>query len=193
MRFLRQNATHKVICGPFVDVTDGATKETGVLLSTADQAEALRHDGTTVVDISGYTWAAITTMDGYYNLTLQTGITDTVGHLVIDIADVSVCLPVREEFTVLEEEVYDAYFASGAAGFQAGPTIAVPSNTTKPPVNPTLEEATMYIYWRLVYGTIGISATEEVVYADDGTTELYTKGITDSAGVVTYAEAVAGT
>ena len=65
-RIIRQNATHKVIVGPFVDVTDGATKETGVLLSTADQAEALQHDDTSIVDISGYTWAAITTMTGYY-------------------------------------------------------------------------------------------------------------------------------
>ncbi len=63
MRFIRQNATHKVIIGPFVDVGDGFTPETGVALSTADEAEALRHDGTTVVSISAYTWAAITTMD----------------------------------------------------------------------------------------------------------------------------------
>lgn len=114
MRFIRQNATHKVVLGPFVDKTDGFTPETGITLSGADEAEAIRHDSATVVDISAYTWAAITTMDGYYNLTLQTGITDTVGHLVIAVHDDSVCLPVRAEFTVIEEAVYDALFASAA-------------------------------------------------------------------------------
>lgn len=114
MRFIRQNATHKVVIGPFVDVGDGFTPETAVTLSGADEAEAIRHDGTTVVSISGYTWAAITTMDGYYNLTLQSGITDTVGHLVIAVHDDDVCLPVRAEFTVVEEAVYDALFASAA-------------------------------------------------------------------------------
>ena len=119
MQFIRQGATHKVVIGPFVDVGDGFTPETGVALSSADEAEVILHDGTSVVDISGYTWAAITTMDGYYNLTLQSGISGTVGHMIVVVNDDSVCLPVMARFTVLEEAVYDRDFAASATGVDA--------------------------------------------------------------------------
>ena len=118
MFFIRQNMTGKLRIGPFVDVTDGATMETGVTLSGADSATALLSDDTTV-DISGYTWAAITGSDGYYSLTAQTGFTDTPGYCVIQVQDVSVCLPVRNEFYILEEAIYDALFAASAAAFDS--------------------------------------------------------------------------
>jgi len=189
--FIRQNDTGLVSIGPAVSISDGYTAVTTLSLSSADSARAKLGDDTTV-DISGYTFAATTNMDGEYDLTLQTGITDTVGPLTILIEDVSLCLPIREKFYVVEEEVYDALYATNAAGFQAGPTLAVPSNQTKPPLNPTMEEALMYVYWRLIYGKITVDATEEIAFADDGSTELYTKAVTDSGGTVTYAEAVAG-
>ena len=56
---IRQGATHKVLVGPVVAVGDGFTPVTTLALSTADEAEALVHDSVTVVDISGYTWAAV--------------------------------------------------------------------------------------------------------------------------------------
>ena len=116
MQFIRQNATHKVVLGPTVAVGDGFTPVTTLSLSTADEAEAILHDNGTVVDISGYTWAAITTADGYYHLTLQSGITSTVGHLTILVNDDSLCLPIKADFTVIEEAVYDALYAASAAG-----------------------------------------------------------------------------
>jgi len=190
--FIRQNDTGLLRIGPFVDVSNGATPITNVTLSGADGAYASLGDDSEV-DISGYTWAAVTNMDGFYDLTLQTGITDTCGILDIWIWDTSLCLPVHNKFFVVEEEVYDAFYATSAAGFQAGPSLAVPSSTTKPPNDPTLEEAIMYLYWRLIYGKVTVDGTEEVVFADDGSTELYTKAVTDSGGTVTYAEAAAGT
>jgi hypothetical protein len=114
--FIRQNATHKVVLGPAVAVGDGFTPITTLDISTSDEAEAILHDNGTVVDISAYTWAAITTADGYYHLTLQSGISGTVGHLTIVVNDDSLCLPLRADFTVLEEAVYDAMYAASAAG-----------------------------------------------------------------------------
>lgn len=188
--FIRQNDTGTVRVGPVMD--SSGVIVTTLSLATADSAYASLGDDSEV-DISGYTMSAVANMDGMYDLTLQTGITDTCGILEILIEDVSLCLPVSKTFFVVEEEVYDAFYATNAAGFQAGPTLAVPSDTTKPPLNPTLEEAMMYLYWRLVYGKVTVDATEEIVFADNGTTELYTKAVTDSAGTVTYAEAAAGT
>ena len=119
MLFLRQLATHKVVLGPFVSVSDGFTPVTGVSLQTggdpADAAEAIRHDSGETVDISAYTWAGIANADGYYHLTLQAGAVG-IGHLTIVITNDSLHLPVKAEFTVVEEAVYDVLFASLAVG-----------------------------------------------------------------------------
>lgn len=122
MRFLRQSTQVLVRIGPFVDVGDGFTPETGITLGAADEAELLKDTGG-VVDISAATWAAIATADGYYNLTLTTSHTDTLGQLTIVVQDDSVCLPVVAYFMVLPPHVYDSMFgdASGEAGTaQAG-------------------------------------------------------------------------
>jgi hypothetical protein len=116
MFFVRQNATHKVVFGPAVAVADGFTPVTTLDISTADEAEAILHDNGTVVDISGYTWAAIATADGYYHLTLQAAISGTVGHLTILINDDSLVYPLRADFTVVEEAVYDQFYAGSASG-----------------------------------------------------------------------------
>lgn len=191
--YIRQNDTGLLRIGPAVDVSDGATPETTLDISTADGAYASLGDDSEV-DISAYTWAAVTNMDGFYDLTLQTGITDTVGILDIWIWDTSLCLPIHNKFYVVEETVYDALFATSALGFSATTTItgAAPASTTKPPSTPTEREMLEYVYWRLVYGKVTVDGTEEIVFADDGTTECYTKAVTDAAGTVTYAEAAAG-
>jgi len=127
MFFIRQGATHKVVIGPVVAVTDGFTPITTLSVSTADEAEVILHDNATVVSISGYTFAAITTADGYYHLTLQSGISGTVGHMTVVINDDSLCLPVKADFTIIEEAAYDAVYAAAAPGY----VVDQPVNTTK--------------------------------------------------------------
>src|SRR3990167_6022789 len=100
-RELRANTQVVVTIGPFVDVGDAYTPETGITLGVADEAELMKHGATTVTDASGYTWAAVTSADGYYSLTIPTGGVDTPGPLVVLVNDDSVCLPVRNEFNVL--------------------------------------------------------------------------------------------
>jgi hypothetical protein len=117
MLYVRQGATHKVVLGPAVAVGDGFTPVTTLTLSGADEAEVILHDNGTVVDISGYTFAAITTADGYYHLTLQSGISNTVGHMTVVVNDDSLILPLRADFTVVEEAIYDALFAGSANAF----------------------------------------------------------------------------
>lgn len=111
---LKQSTEIKVRIGPFVDATDGKTPETAVALSTADEAELLKANGAATVDISGATWAAVTGADGWYDLTLTTSHTDTIGELVVVVHDDSVCLPVHRTFQVVEEAIYDALYGSGA-------------------------------------------------------------------------------
>lgn len=106
---IRQNSTDKISIGPAVDL-DGFTLNTALLISTADSASVKLGDDS-VVDISGYTWAATTNMDGEFDLTLQSGISDTIGPLTVLIEDVSLILPIREKFYVYDPVVYDTMFA----------------------------------------------------------------------------------
>lgn len=114
---LKQSTQIKVRVGPFVDVGDGFTPETGITLGAADEAELLKANGAATVDISGATWAAVTGADGWYDLTLTTSHTDTVGELIVVVHDDSVCLPVFTSFQVIEEALYDAIFAASANAF----------------------------------------------------------------------------
>lgn len=126
-QILRQSTQVVVRIGPFVDVTDAFTPETGVTLTgggdNADEAEALKAAGAATADISANTWAAITGCDGWYNLTLSTSNTDTVGTLDIVIQNDSVHLPVYARFQVIEEALFDGIYAASAA--------VVPANTTQ--------------------------------------------------------------
>lgn len=128
-QILRQSTQVVVRVGPFVDVGDGFTPETGVTLSGADEAELLKAAGAATVDISGATWAAITGADGWYNLTLTTSHTDTIGTLDVVVNDDSVCLPVFARFQVIEEAAFDAIYASSASPATAAGVSAVETDT----------------------------------------------------------------
>lgn len=113
---LRQSTAVTIVVGPFMDASDGVTPETGITLGAADQAEVLKAGGAATVDISGRTFTAITGADGFYHLSLIAGDVDTVGAGRIVIQDSSVCVPVQIPFQVIEEAVYDAFYASSADG-----------------------------------------------------------------------------
>ncbi len=118
MQELQANTQVVVTIGPFVDVGDGFTPETGVTLGAADEAELVKHAGTTGNDISGRTFAVLSTaVDGYYNLTLTTGDTDTEGMLLIVIQDDDVFLPVKAEYMVLSQAAYVSKYTAKDAGF----------------------------------------------------------------------------
>ena len=114
MQVLRQSTQVKVRIGPFVDVGDGFTPETGITLGSADEAELLKADGAATVSLAAATWAAISGADGYFDLTLTTSHTDTVGTLEVVVQDDSVCLPVLARFQVITADAYDALYASDA-------------------------------------------------------------------------------
>ena len=106
MIILRQSTGIKVRVGPAVDATDAVTPETTLALGTADQAELLKANGAATVDISTATFAAVTGSDGWYDLTLTTSHTDTIGELEIIIQDSSLMLPIFAKFQVIEEVVF---------------------------------------------------------------------------------------
>ena len=112
---LKQSTSIDIRMGPFVDSADGVTPETGITLGAADQAEVLKYNGAATAAMAG-TFAAVTGSDGWYDYTVATGDVDTVGEVVFVVQDSSVCLPVFTRGYVVEEAVYDALYASSAAG-----------------------------------------------------------------------------
>lgn len=121
MQALRADTQTKVRIGPFVDVGDGFTPETGVTLAgggdNADEAELLKAAGAATVDISAYTWAAIAGCDGWYDLTLAAGGLDTEGVLTVVIQNDSVHLPVHKEFMVMNAPAFDAFYAAAGTDY----------------------------------------------------------------------------
>lgn len=116
MQHLRANTEVIVTVGPFVDVGDGFTPQTDITLG-GNEAELLKHGSTSVVDISGATWVAVTDCRGYYSLTLTTAYTNTEGLLVVIVQDDSDTLPVKQEYMVLSEAAWDSLYAPKDDGF----------------------------------------------------------------------------
>ena len=104
--FLKQSTSVVVLVGPFLDLTDMVTPETGITLGAADEAEVRKHGAAAFTDISSNTFTHIS--NGYYALTLTTTDTNTVGNLEVVVMDTSVCLPIRMDFTVLPANTYDS-------------------------------------------------------------------------------------
>lgn len=130
--FLRQStASQEVLLGSFLDDTDGKTAETGLTIANTD-IKVWKSGGTT--EASKNSGGATHIASGRYYAVLDATDTDTVGLLEINV-HVSGALPVRRQFYVLEEAVYDALFAASAAGYQvpiwaaANSTVAL-TNTT---------------------------------------------------------------
>lgn len=112
MLYLKQStASQAVLLGPFIDDTDGATAETGLTIANTD-IRLSKNGGNMVAKNSG---GGTHDENGYYTITLDATDTNTVGRLQIS-CKVAGALAVFQEYQVLEETVYDALFASGAAG-----------------------------------------------------------------------------
>ena len=110
MQFLKANTEVIVTVGPFVDVGDGFTPQTDITLGAADEAELIKHGSTSVVDISGATWAAVTSCRGYYSLTITAALASDEGLMTVVVQDDSECLPVKAEYMVLSEAAFAPLF-----------------------------------------------------------------------------------
>lgn len=112
MNYLKQStAGQAVVLGPFVDDTDGATAETALTIANTD-IKLSKNGGTMANKNSG---GGTHDANGWYTITLDATDTATVGRLQVS-CKVAGALPVFQEFTVLEETIYDALFGAAATG-----------------------------------------------------------------------------
>ena len=111
MLYLKQStASQSVLIGPFVDSTDGATAETGLSIANTD-IRLSKNGGNLGAKNSG---GGTHDEAGWYTITLDATDTDTVGRLQLH-CKMSGALMVHHEYQVLEENVFDAWFAASAA------------------------------------------------------------------------------
>jgi hypothetical protein len=141
-QFLRQSTAATIMFGPFVDKTDGVTLKTdattitdidhastGIFLSKAGAAAAIRHASVTASVADAY---------GMMKVTLDPTDTNTIGTLDVLFAKAATYLPVHKQFTVLDEAVYDALFGTVALATATnitGGTITTVTNLTNAPTN----------------------------------------------------------
>ena len=141
MQELRQSTEIKVRVGSAVDATDGVTPETTLTLGAADQAELLKHNGAATVDISGRAFAAVTSVSGWYDLTLTTTDTNTLGQLTVVIQDSSLMAPIFRDFMVIAQQYWDSKYSTDTLQVDVtqwlGTTAATPTVAGVPEVDLT--------------------------------------------------------
>lgn len=118
--FLKQSTSQVVRYGPCLDITDGVTEETALTLAQADMR--LSKDGGAFAQ-KNTTGNATHDSDGWYSTTLDATDTATVGELILNVHQPANMLPVWMRFFVVEEAVYDDFFAASAGGYLK-PTVA---------------------------------------------------------------------
>ena len=111
--FLKQaTAAQSVALGPFVDDTDFKTPETALTIANTD-IKLVVNGGVSANKNSG---GATHRVNGVYGVTFDATDTATVGEMEVSVS-VAGALIVFDKFTILEEAVYDALFASAAPGY----------------------------------------------------------------------------
>jgi hypothetical protein len=176
-------------------VGDGFTPVTALTLSGADEAELLKAAGAATVSIAASTFAAITGADGWYDLTLTTTDTNTIGTLDVVVNDDSLILPIHARFQVIEEAAYDAIYAASAAPATAAGVSAV---ETKVDTVDTNVDAILVDTGTTLQGELdGIQTTVDAILVDTGTTlqaeldAIQAAVITNAAGVDIAADIIA--
>lgn len=113
--FLKQStASQSRAIGPFLDDTDFKTAETGLTIANTDIKLVVNGGASANKNSGGGTHR----VNGHYGVTFDATDTATVGEMAVSVV-VSGALPVFKTFFVLEEAVYDAFFAASATGVPA--------------------------------------------------------------------------
>ena len=108
--FLKQSTAYTFRMGPFLDDTDGKTAETG--LTIEDSHVRVSKAGGNFIDKNESSNSSHDEA-GYYIVVLDATDTNAVGELLIA-AHISGALPVFVTFQVVEEAIYDAFYAGSA-------------------------------------------------------------------------------
>lgn len=169
--FLKQStASQSVLIGPFLDSTDGDTAETGLTIANTD-IRLSKNGGNMAAKNSG---GGTHDEAGWYTITLDATDTNTVGTLQLSV-DVSGALPVWHEFQVVEESVYDNFFATSAVGPLTAAQVNAQCDTAltdyDPPTNAEMEARTIAAAnYATAANLATVDTNVDAILVDTGTT-----------------------
>ncbi len=109
MIFLKQSTAIEVKVGPFLDSTDGVTAEAALTITSA---EVLLAKGAGDWTAKTEATSLVHESNGWYRCLLDTTDTNTLGTLMLQIAE-SGALPVWHEYIVLAANVFDSLIGGG--------------------------------------------------------------------------------
>ena len=121
--FIKEGSTPDIRIGPFLDDGDGKTPEESLSIGQAD-IRLSKNGGDFAQRNSSSPTNLTHDENGYYILALNATDTNTVGRLDIAVSETG-ALPVLHHLYVVEENIYDAFFGSGAAAFDANARVDV--------------------------------------------------------------------
>jgi hypothetical protein len=108
-KMLKQSTATTILLGPFVDSTDGNTAETALTITQSDVL--VWKEGGTSLNAKNDATAATHRSIGYYTVPLDATDTNTLGQLIVAVHE-SGALPVRHDFLVVKDHVYDTFTGS---------------------------------------------------------------------------------
>lgn len=179
--FLRQSTAQSVQFGPCLDIGDGVTEETALTLAQADMR--LSKDGGAYAQKSA-AGNATHDSDGYYSTTFSTTDTDTVGILKLNVHQPANMFPVWENYYVVEEEIYDAFFAASAG------TLTLPGQEA-PSLTPTYRQAWGWAH-KMIRNRKSQTGSLWRLFADDEITVDAKATVSDVAGTAIKQEIETG-
>jgi hypothetical protein len=109
-KLLKQSTATTILLGPFVDKTDGNTAETGLTLTQSDIQ--VWKEGGTNLNAKNESTAATHAGLGCYYVPLNATDTNTLGQLIVAVHESAEALPVRHDFLVVKDHVYDTFCGS---------------------------------------------------------------------------------
>ncbi len=116
----QSTATQEISIGPFLDSTDGDTEKTGLTIANTD-VRLKKGSADWAAKNSG---GATAEEKGNYRITLDATDTATVGILEINV-HVATALDVWKTCYVVEEVIYDGFYAASALGYIANAPVNV--------------------------------------------------------------------
>jgi hypothetical protein len=123
--FIKEGSTPDIRIGPFLDDSDGKSPEESLSIGQAD-IRLSKNGGDFAQRNSSSPTNLTHDENGYYILALNATDTNTVGRLDIAVSETG-ALPVLHHLYVVEANIYDALFASGASAFDSNARVDVAS------------------------------------------------------------------
>ena len=112
MQVLRADTVVWKLIGPFVAIGDGVTPVTNVTLAAADTCGLLKHNATSLHDITDNDAFFVHLSHGFYRYQFQLDEVDTEGGLQFCYSDASAALAVPADFQVMNQNAFDSLHAA---------------------------------------------------------------------------------